>query len=55
MTYDEFSDKLRKIKIEYESKHNKQLNTISELEIFLDSLLKRKTRNSLKSLKGLTF
>jgi hypothetical protein len=55
MGYDEFSEKLRKVKIEYELATGKPLDTISELEIFLDRKLLKPRTKGLKSLKGLNF
>ena len=55
MTYDEFSDKLRKVKIEYEKKFHKPLASINELELFLDSKLLKPKSKAVKSLRGLSF
>jgi hypothetical protein len=55
MHFDEFLERLRKLKIEYKLNTGKDLNTVEELEQYLDRrLVKRNTRN-LKSLKGLSF
>ena len=55
MTYDEFSDRLRRIKIEYESLYNKPLESIKDLESFLDRRLSKPRSKALKSLKGISF
>ena len=53
MGYDEFNERLRKIKIEYEEYHKTKLQTINELEQFLMKKLIRKKSSSARSLKGL--
>ena len=55
MSYDEFSDKLRKMKIEYKAEFGKELSTLLELELFLDRKLKRPKSKTIKSLRGLSF
>lgn len=55
MSYDEFYDKLQKMKIEYKLLHNTELVSILELESFLNRKLVKPKNNRLKSLKGLSF
>jgi hypothetical protein len=54
MSYDEFSDQLRKIRAEYEKIHGKPMETIEELIMMLDKKLSKPKSRGLKSLKGLS-
>ncbi len=55
MTYEEFSDKLRVVKVQFKKRHGKNLNTIEELENYLTMILVKPKRKALKSLRGLYF
>jgi aromatic ring-opening dioxygenase catalytic subunit (LigB family) len=52
MTYDEFSDKLKEIKYEFENSKKMKLDTIKQLETFLIERKSRRFSKGLKSLKG---
>jgi len=53
MTFDEFSLKLRIIKAEYLKEHGEVLETIEQLEKFLDRRLARPKKRGLRSLRGI--
>lgn len=55
MTYDEFSDKLQTLKVRYLKETGRPLETLAQLELFLERKLISKSKRStaLKSLKGL--
>jgi hypothetical protein len=53
MSYDEFYDKLCKLKAEFQLMHNREIQTIEELQKLLDAKLARKSKGGLKSLRGL--
>jgi hypothetical protein len=54
MTFDEFADKLRKIRADYRRSKGRDLITIEELEKYLDRrLAKRPKRTALRSLRGI--
>ena len=53
MGYDEFYEKLRKLKIEYKLATNEDLELVRDLEMFLDRKLLKPKSKGLKSLKGL--
>lgn len=54
VTYDEFGERLRKIKAEFLKARGQELTTVSELERFLElRLAKRPRRAGARSLKGL--
>lgn len=54
MGYDEFADKLTKIRAEFRRLKGRELETVEELERYLsERLIKRRSRG-LKSLKGLS-
>ena len=53
MTYDEFAEKLRKIKAEYQQAHGRPLETVAELEALLDRRLAKPRNKGLRSLKGI--
>ena len=53
MTYDDFAEKLRKLKAEFRKLEGREISTISELEKFLDRRLARPKKSGARSLKGL--
>jgi hypothetical protein len=55
MTYDDFSDKLRKAKLDFRRLYGRDMETVEELEKFLDRMLARRTKVSkaARSLKGI--
>lgn len=54
MKYDELLDKIREIKLEYEKKHNKPLETVLELEKYIMGRQVRfGKRKNLTTLKGI--
>lgn len=53
MTYDDFSDKLREIKTEFETTKNTKLKTVEQLESYLTERKNRRKTRGVKSLKGL--
>jgi len=53
MNFDDFSDKLRKLRIEYVRVEGKEMTTVRELEAFLDKKLARPKRKGAKSLRGM--
>jgi hypothetical protein len=53
MTFDEFIDKLNKIKFEYERLYQRKLSTVDELELYLMKKAHGKNSKGLKSLKSL--
>lgn len=55
MTYDEFSEKLMKIKAIHKQKHGREMETLKELEEHLDRMLARPKKSGARSLKGLFF
>lgn len=52
MTFDEFSDKLKDIKIEFAKVKGRDMSTIAELEQYLVERKNRRLSRGLKSLKG---
>ena len=54
MTYDEFSEKLRKVKCAFLAKNGREMVTVSELEGFLDRLLAKPKRKGARNLRGLS-
>ena len=54
MQYDEFSDKLRKVKETFKAGSGKELKTIRELEEYLDRLLTKPKKKGARSLRGLS-
>jgi hypothetical protein len=56
MTYDDFAEKLRKVKMDFRKAHGKAPETIEELEKFLDKRLavsSPRATKAAKSLKGM--
>lgn len=56
MNYDEFHEKLRKVKLDFKNSQGKDLETIHELDTFLDRRLAssaQKVSKGAKSLRGL--
>jgi hypothetical protein len=53
VTFDEFSDKLREVKTEYERVKRSKLSTVKQLEDYLVERKSRRMSRGLKSLKGL--
>lgn len=53
MTYDEFAEKLRKIKQEYARDNGKELESIEELERVLDRRLMKPKIRGARSLRGI--
>lgn len=53
MGYDEFSEKLRKVKEDFRKKFGKYPETVAELEIFLDRRLSKPTPRAAKAAKSL--
>ncbi len=54
MTYDEFREKLLKIKHEYTKETNRELESIQDLEKYLDRRLAKPKSRGAKSLRGLS-
>ena len=55
MTFDDFSNKLRDVKIEYLKSRGKELETVKELEKFIIDKRNQKLSIGAKTLKGLNF
>lgn len=53
MTYDDFSNKLREIKEEYERAKKSKMSTVKQLEDYLVERKEKRFSKGLKSLKGL--
>jgi len=53
MVYDEFAEKLRKVKLDYQRLTGKSLETIDELEKFLDRQLAKPKPRAAKAAKSL--
>lgn len=53
MKYNELAEKLKAVKAEYLKTHGKELETIRELEEFLDRRILKPRTQGLKSLRGL--
>lgn len=54
MTYDEFGERLRKIKAEYLRTRGREMATVAELELFLERRLAKSPRQKgARSLKGI--
>jgi len=56
MTYDEFAEKLRKVKADFRRQEGREPATVAELEAFLDSRLARpkpRAAKAARSLRGL--
>lgn len=54
MKYDEFSERLRKLKESYKTSTGDDLTTIEELEKYLDRLLTKPKKRGARSLRGLS-
>ena len=53
MTYDEFSDKLEKVAVEFRRTNGREMVTVAELKAFLDRRLAKPKKRGARSLKGL--
>jgi hypothetical protein len=54
MTYDEFSERLRKLKGAFKEKHGREMTSVAELEAELDRLLAKPKKKGARSLRGLS-
>ena len=54
MKYDEFSERLRKLKESYKMSTGRDLTTVDELEKYLDKLLAKPKKKGARSLRGLS-